>query len=117
MSFAARLIHDLTHVAVAFSGTDDEYGQPAAGTPASTSVRGLVQPRTAREAADSRNAGVPIGDHVIFLAPMQLSERDHFLFAGDRFDIVAIRDYAFGGTPHLEVDTRRVGDQGDEDGS
>lgn len=109
MSFAARLVHELTHVAVPLDpDVLDDRGQPTAGTPVTTSIRGLVQPRTAREMADSRSAGSEIADHVIFLAPMTLTEADHFLYGDDRLEIVGIRRYEFGRTPHLEVDARRI---------
>lgn len=109
MSFAARLVHELTHVAVPLDpDVLDDRGQPTAGTPVTTSIRGLVQPRTAREMADSRSAGSEIADHVIFLAPMTLSAQDHFLYGTDRLDIVGIRRFEYGRTPHLEVDAQRV---------
>lgn len=108
MSFAARLIHELTHVATPPTAVDDDYGQPTPGTPVSTAIRGLVQPKSAREMADTRSAGAVIADHVVFLAPMALTEADYFVHGADRLDIVGIRRYEFGGTPHLEVDARRI---------
>jgi hypothetical protein len=110
MSFSARLVHSLTHVRVPRDIDDlDEYGQPTEGTAVETAVRGLVQPRNVREMQDSRSAGVDIGDHVIFLAPMDLDSSDHFIHDGTRYDIRGIRDFAFGRTPHLEVDAQRIG--------
>lgn len=118
MSFGSRLIHTLTHVATPPSGIDDDYGQPIPGTPVETELRGLVQPRSVREMADTRSAGADIGDHVIFLFPMTLSPADHFLYAGARFDITGIRSYEFGRTPHLEVDAQRIVSSGlEEEGS
>lgn len=108
MSFGNRLVHELVHVATPLSGTDDEYGQPVPGTPVQTTIRGLVQPRTVREMADSRSIGSEIADHVIFLLPMRLSSADHFVYDGDRYDIAGIRSYEFGRTPHFEVDAVRV---------
>lgn len=108
MSFENRLIHALTHVASVPTAVDDEYGQPTPGTPVATSVRGLVQPKSTREIADTRSAGVAVGDHTIFLAPMTLSAADHFLYGDDRLEIIGIRSYEFGSTPHLEVDARRI---------
>lgn len=108
MSFGNRLVHELVHVTTPSLGTDDEYGQPEPGVPVETTLRGLVQPRTAREMADTRSAGSEIADHVIFLLPMVLSPADHFRYDGDRYDVVGIRTYEFGRTPHFEVDARRV---------
>lgn len=110
MSFAQRLIHSLTHIRVPRDdNSDDEYGQPAEGTPVETSIRGLVQPKGAREILDSRSAGTDIGDHTIFLLPMDLQASDALLYGGDRYEIVGIRSFEFGRTPHLEVDARRIG--------
>lgn len=110
MSFAARLIHTLTHIRTPHDEGDlDEYGQPTAGTPVETTVRGLVQPRAVREVIESRSAGVEIGDHVIFLLPMDLEPSDAFVYDGDRYEIAGIREFSFGRTPHLEVDARRIG--------
>ena len=108
MSFGNRLVHELVHVSTPPTGDDDEYGQPVPGTPVETTIRGLVQPRTVREMADSRSVGAEIADHVIYLLPMSLSAADHFLYDGDRYDITGIRSYEFGRTPHFEVDARRV---------
>jgi hypothetical protein len=117
VSFAARLIHELTHVATPEGPTRDDYGQPDAGTPVTTAVKGLVQPKSAREIADSRSSGAALGDHVVFLEPMTLSEADHFLYGTDRLEIVGIRRYEFGRTPHLEVDARRITPSPVEEGS
>lgn len=111
MSFAARLIHELTLVRAPYQDdpmTNDEYNQPVV-VPASSTVRGLVQPRPAsREQADTRSAGSEVADHVIFLAPMDLNAADHFVRGDERFEIVGIRRFEFGRSPHLEVDARRV---------
>lgn len=114
MSFDSLLTHTVTHV---HTPTDDrvasrdDYGQPVAMTPVRAAVRALVQPRTATlgaEALDPRSAGIADSDHVIFLQPMTLDGSDWFEFGGDRYDIVTIRDYAFGSQAHLEVDARRL---------
>lgn len=110
MSYAARLVHTLTHVRVPLDdrvASRDEYGQPTPGEPVRTTVRGLVQPRTGSEAQHSRDAGTADSDHVIFLQRMTLDGSDWFEFGGGRFDIRAVRDFAFGGSPHMEVDARR----------
>jgi hypothetical protein len=108
VSFSARLVHTLTHIRVPYSGSDDTYGQPAAATAVEAEVRGLVQPRSIREMEDSRSAGVDIGDHVIFLPLMDVRGADAFERAGDRFEVVGVRRFDFGRTPHLEVDARRI---------
>lgn len=109
MSYAQRLIHELTHVRTARDETAlDEYGQPTAGVSTSTAVRGLVQPRSVREIVDSRNAGAEIGDHVIFLPLMDVHSGDHFEWQGDSYQVKGVRRFEFGRSPHLEVDTVKV---------
>lgn len=109
MSFAGLLVHDLTIVHAAQDGAEDEYNLPTAGTVTQTAVKGMVQPKTAREVADSRSAGAHIGEYSIFLEPMALDPADAILFGGFRYEITGVRDLAFGSVPHLEVDARRIG--------
>lgn len=109
MSFASRLIHELVHVRTPHDEGDlDEYGQPTGGTPVSTEVRGLVQPRSVREIVDSRNAGTEIGDHVIFLALMDVHSGDYFEWQDDRYQVKGVRRFESGRSPHLEVDTVKI---------
>lgn len=112
MSYTTRLVHTLTHVSTPLD-TDtadlDDRGYPTPLTPVQTEVRGLVQPRTARELADIQSAGAEIGDYVIFLPRMTVSPADYFVFDGDRYQVSGgIRDFNFGRSPHLEVDARKV---------
>lgn len=109
MSFGGLLVHSVTIVRPVPAGTEDEYGQPEWGTPSETTAAAMVQPKSAREADDSRSAGVVVGDHTIYLELMALDEGDAIIYAGDRYDIVAIRRIAFGSFPHLEVEARRIG--------
>jgi hypothetical protein len=110
MSFAALLTHSLTVVRTPRDdGDPDDYGQPTAGTPTRTDVRGLVQPKPQREMDDSRSAGTQIGDHTIFMRPMDLRASDAIEHGGERYEVVGIRYFAFGTAPHLEVDARRIG--------
>lgn len=117
MSYYGRLIHSLTMVSTPRDGALDDYGQPAAGVTTETAVKGLVQPRSAREMASTADAGAEIGDHVIFLPLMDLSGAVAFDFDGDRYHVKGVRRYAFGRSPHLEVDAERIGAVGVEDGS
>lgn len=110
MSFAARLIHRVTIVERTFDeGNRDEYGQPAATETTTDDVHVLVQPRKQREMDDSRSAGTEIGDHVMFVAPRNLAGSGYVVFRGERYDIRGVRNFAFGRSPHLEVDLMRVG--------
>jgi hypothetical protein len=109
MSFAARLVHSLTIVRTTFDfSTESEYGQPEQ-TVTTLPVAGLVQPKTAREMADSRGAGSEVADHTIFLLPQLLYGSDSILdTGGQRYQITDIRSFEFGRTPHLEVDAVAV---------
>lgn len=117
MSYAARLVHRLAIVTTA-EGADDDYGHPADGSVTTEAVRGLVQPRTAREMALLSQNGVPYSDHVIFLPSMRLDGAAYITDAdtsgdpidgGRRFEVVGVRSFEFGSTPHLEVDVKLVG--------
>lgn len=125
MSFARRLVHSLALVSPADGGGDpedvadlDAYGDVVGGTTTTVALRGLVQPRTTEEVATMSQAGPEVGDHVIFLLRRDLAAGAHLVDAdangspiagGRRFEVVGVRDFAFGRSPHLEVDARLVG--------
>jgi hypothetical protein len=112
VSFAGLLTHSLEIWHPTFDEGDiDDRGQPAVDYAMAAAVAGLVQPRRIREAELLSQAGVVTADHVIFMAPVALSERDRIdrLVTGGResYEIVGIRRYEFGSVPHLEVDAKR----------
>lgn len=113
MSFAARLVHPVAIVAPgAATGSVDDYGQPVAGTTITRTTRVLIQPKTARELAAVSQGGVEFSDHTIYLLPRHLPAAGYIRDepdAGRRFDIVGVRSFEFGRTPHLEVDAKLVG--------
>ena len=123
MSFAALLVHPLAIVEPAVVGDPedaadlDDYGNPTADAPSVTLVRGLVQPKTAREVAAFSQAGAEYSDHTIFLLPRRLSGAAYIadadasggLAGAGRFDVAGVRSFEFGTAPHLEVDVRLVG--------
>lgn len=111
MSYADRLVHDLTLVVPQrdSGGLLDERGMPEVGLPDETSMKGLVQPKTVREIALTNQAGAEIGDHTVFLQPMEIPTGAWIRDAdGRRLDITGVRRFDFGRTPHLEVDARVV---------
>jgi hypothetical protein len=117
MSFSARLIHDLTLYVPRHGIGDDEYGHPEVGVPEQTAIRGLVQPKTVREIALTSQAGPEIGNHTIFLQPMEIPRGAWFVDAENRrYDVKGVRRFEFGRTPHLEVDAEHVTSE-DEEGS
>jgi hypothetical protein len=114
MSYAARLIHRLAIVTPTAPDPDDldDYGHAIEGEPEVSVVRGLVQPKTAREIALVSQAGAELSDHTIFLLHQRLSASAYIRDEPDnhrRFDITGIRSFEFGRSPHLEVDARLVG--------
>lgn len=123
MSFTGRLVHQLAIVAPDTGDPEDvddldEYGHVVVdASPSVTLVRGLVQPRTAKEVESAEQGGAEISTHVIFLLPRAIpggawiadADTVGVLAGGRRFDITGVRDFAFGRTPHLEVDVKLVG--------
>ena len=104
------LIHALVIERTVFDDTTvDGYGQPVPGTPTETDVMGLVQPRRAFEADDSRSAGAEASDHVIFVpAATAVEGADAIVFGTRRFAITGIRRFEFGQLAHIEIDARLV---------
>jgi hypothetical protein len=110
MSFSGRLIHSLTITTptTEVGGELDDYGQPEEGEPTVVTCQGLVQPKNAREIAQSNQAGAVIADYTIFLERQEVSTAAYIEWDGARFEVMAVRDFNFGTAPHLEVDCRRV---------
>lgn len=113
MSFAARLIHSLAIVTPTDDvGEDtDIYGHPVAGIPTTVLTRGLIQPKSTREVAQISQGGPALSDHTIFLLPQALSTLAYIRYQpddGDRYQVVGVRYFNFGRSPHLEVDAKRV---------
>lgn len=112
-ALGSRLVHSLAIVTPTHDVADDvdEYGQPIAGDPTVETVRGLVQPLSAREVAQMNQAGPEIATHRVFLLRRTLSPSAYIRFdpdEGDRYEITGIRDYRSGQSPHLEVEVRRI---------
>lgn len=117
MSYTTRLIHDLTLVNPRRdSGLGlDDYGHAEVGLPEETAVRGLVQPKDAREIALMSQAGAEISDHTVFLSPMDIPTGAWIRDAdGNRLDIRGVRRFAYGHSPHLEVDAQMITSDEDE---
>lgn len=89
--------------------TLDDYRQPVTAAVTVDTVKGQIQPRTAREVALANQAGAVIGEHVGFLRPLAwLTTADWIEHDGIRYDIVSMSDAA-GLGHHLELGLRRVG--------
>jgi hypothetical protein len=85
------------------TATLDEYGQPVTAETTVATVRGLIQPRSAREVALASQAGAVIGSHVGFMAPLATLGTDCWIeHGGVRYDVVSMPDAA-GLGHHLEL--------------
>lgn len=114
MSFTGLLVHPLAIVTptVPDPTSVDDYGQPVPGAPTVDTVRGMVQPLSAREIQLASQGGAEVSDHVIFLLPRHLDAAAYIRDdpdVGRRFQINGVRSFEFGSVPHLEVDCRLVG--------
>ena len=116
-------VHELTLERRLFDDSPaarDDYGQPAQTTSTST-VKGLVQPRTAKEADDHRSAGASLVDHVIFLPISTVVDGARALiWDGRRYEVTGMRPVRYGRLQHWEIDARLITAQavaGDGEGS
>lgn len=108
MSLAGLYRHTLTVKRATPGGTVDAYGQPVTATTTVATVRGLVQPRSAREVALASQAGAAIGDHAAYIDPLAGIDTQCWVEVdGHRYDIVSVADAA-GRGHHLEIGLRRV---------
>jgi hypothetical protein len=115
MSFANRLIHSLLivrHTVQTDVNGDpllDENGMPLT-TDSTTAVKGLVQPKSAREVALISQGGAVVSDHTIYMLPTDITAADLITFDPDdgrAYEIRGVRDAA-GIGHHLEIDARMV---------
>jgi hypothetical protein len=90
----------------------DDQGTPVYADTTVATVRGLIQPRSAREVALASQAGVVIGEHVGYIRPLAGLTTADWLeddqYPGARFDLVSMPDAA-GQGHHLELGLRRIG--------
>lgn len=114
-----KLIHSLTIERPTFDEDNpDERGQPAATYTVLAEIRGLVQPKTARELALISDAGLALADVTIHILPRDLEASDRIirdaaysagsLVAGTVYEIAGIRRFDYGRLRHLEIDARTI---------
>lgn len=122
MSFAGRLVHRLAIVTPGSGDPEDAadlspQGQAEPEPDTVSVVWGLVQPRTTAEVAAISQAGLEMVDHVIFFELRDVPQGSYVLdapddnpdYSGRRFDVIGVRSFEFGRSPHLEVDCRLFG--------
>jgi len=108
MGIESRYLHTLVVKRLAATGTLDEYGQPVTAETTFATVKGLIQPRSAREVALVSQGGAVIGSHVGYTALLAgLTTADWIEHGGVRFDILSIPDAA-GLGHHLELALQAV---------
>lgn len=125
MSFGDRLIHDLTierpeHLLLGGEEELDDYGQPVREFITLASVKGLPQPKGAREKALISQAGVALSDYTVYLFPTDLTNADRIRHTAAEcgvvdadlpdaiFELTGYPRNAAGVGHHLEVDCRLV---------
>lgn len=110
MTMSAALLRHHLVIERAINGTEDERGMPAQTWSTLSEVRGLVQPKSARELAQLSQGGPVASDHTGYLLPTDVKESDRIRFEPDdgrRFEITGVRDAA-GIGHHLELDLNLV---------
>lgn len=115
MSFDSLLRHTLViERAYGEDGADvdadpdlDDYGQPIRTFLALATVRGLIQPASAREIAASSQAGAEVADHTIFIRPRDITTADRIRSGGKLYQLLSIKDGGGQGR-HLELGAREI---------
>jgi hypothetical protein len=108
MAIQSRYRQTIVVKRMAPTGALDDYSQPVMGETTVATVRGLIQPRSAREVALASQAGAVIGQHVAFMDPLPGLGTDCWLeLAGVRYDVLSMPDAA-GLGHHLELALQQV---------
>lgn len=127
MPIGTRLTHTVAIVRATATGAYDDYNQPTETEAELATVKAAIQPRTEQEMALVSQAGAGVGDHVIFMLPIDVAGADAIVHdQGDcpmtddlpsmRFEITGIANAA-GLGHHLEIEARAVQSEQDVTGS
>ena len=111
MPLTDKLVHSLAIVAPTDSGDVDDYGQPVAGTPTTTTLQGFLFPRRAEEREQANEAGAMVADHDVIFVERTIPDAGYIRFHpddGDRYEIQGHEPYSFGMDRLVVVHTRRV---------
>lgn len=102
------LVHSLT-IERSTADALDDYGQPAMTFATLATVRGLVQPKSAREKAQANQAGAVLSEFSIYvLLTTDLRSADRIVYDGATYQIDGIERRAYGGLAHQKADASRV---------
>ncbi len=101
-----RLLHTLVIERPA-GGARDEYGNPTQTWATLATVKGLVQPKSARDIAQLSQGGPVVSDLTAYLYPTDLKESDRIVSDGLTYQVDGVRN-AGGVDHHLEVDCHLV---------
>ena len=104
----SRYRHTLVIKRLVATGALDGYYQPVMAETTFATVKGLIQPRRAREVALASRAGVVLGELAGYIDPLAgLTTHDWIEMSGERYDILSIAD-AGGTNHHLELGLQMV---------
>lgn len=101
----------------------DDWGQPVRVYDETfAEIRGLIQPKTAREMDLVSQAGTEVADHTIYMLRRDITTSDRILDTtpggtGARYEVLGIRDHNYGSLAHMAVDARRVSSPTLQEGS
>ena len=101
-------VHSLV-IERATAGALDDYGQPSQTWATSSTVRGLVQPKSSREKAQANQAGAVLSEFSIYVPlATDLHAADRVVYDGATYQIDGIEQRAYGGLAHQKADASRV---------
>lgn len=103
-------VHTLT-IERATAGSVDAYNQPSMTYATSSTVRGLVQPKSSREKEQANQVGATASDYSIYFPNgTNLDEGDRVVYASETYQIDGIERRQYGGLPHIKANARKVTD-------
>jgi hypothetical protein len=108
MSISSRYRHTLVVKRDVATAAFDALGNPVTAEFTVATVKGLIQPRTAKEVAQLSQAGPVVSDYICYMALLTGLETDCWIeYGSDRYDILSMPDAA-GLGHHLELAVRMV---------
>jgi hypothetical protein len=110
VSIDDRFVHTLI-IERATDGAVDDYNNPTRTWSTLSTVKGLIQPKTAREVAQFNQAGAVVSTFTIYLRPTEIQPADRVRTddapVAGTYEIDGVRNEA-GLNHHLKADCRMV---------